>query len=175
MSAAGAPGPDHAGPPRPVVAARLPLQHPPRGPRASRVTPGRDALRPVHMPLGLRGAHCAGRREAQKDTAMPRAPQLGARLPHLPVEWGRQGSSLPLGLGEGTMRVFFSEIIRIPNGKSGGELELTELASLTNTDPEAETPPPPPQPTLLVEMRLHYPSWPLGGAFRPCTWLHTPL
>lgn len=76
------------------------------------------------------------------------------------------------------MRAFFSEIIRIPNGKSGGKLELTELVSRTNSDPHAETTPrgpAPPQSSFLVEMKLRYPSWPLGGTFRPCTWLHTPL
>ena len=31
------------------------------------------------------------------------------------------------------MRVFFREIVRITNGKSGGELELTELVSHTHT------------------------------------------
>ena len=135
-------------------------------------------LRPIHIPLPLLCTHePGGERGPERYSDAKRAAQLGAGLPHLPVEWSRQDSSLPLGLGEQTMRVFFSEIIRIPNGTAGGELELTELVSRTNTDPHAETTPPGPAPqsSFLVEMKLRYPSWPLGGTVRPCTWLHALL
>ena len=46
------------------------------------------------------------------------------------------------------MRVFVSEIIRIPNGTSRRELELTELLSRTNTD-HTQRPLPRPSPPVF--------------------------
>lgn len=163
-----------------MVTVRLPLQHPPKGPESisqlhrdgTRSDPSTNAS-PCSEPTAP-----GGERSPERHSGAKKAAQLEAGLPHLPQAVKAPPCLLVLARKpQGFSLARSSESQTVNQGESWSSQSscLAQTQTHTRRPLPAAPAPAPPKSSFLVEMKLRYPSWPLGGTFRPCTWLHTPL